>query len=74
LGIALLRIVDTRNESQALADFGVVYLFLAPVEIGLLAVAPQLLMQGQWGWLAAAVIASAVVLMFVFARSESLER
>ena len=74
MGIALLRIVDTRNESQALADFGVVYLFLAPVEIGLLALAPQLLMQGQWGWLAAAVIASAVVLMFVFARSESLER
>ncbi|MBT4610025.1 MAG: sodium:glutamate symporter, partial [Gemmatimonadetes bacterium] len=73
MGIALLRIVDTRNESQALADFGVVYLFLAPIEIGLLAVVPQLLMQGQWGWLAAAVVASAVLLMLVFAPSESLE-
>ncbi|MBT4101040.1 MAG: hypothetical protein HOE86_25510, partial [Gemmatimonadetes bacterium] len=52
---------------------GVVYLFLAPIEIGLLAVVPQLLMQGQWGWLAAAVVASAVLLMLVFARSESLE-
>jgi ESS family glutamate:Na+ symporter len=72
MGIALLRIVDPRNESQALDDFGVVYLFLAPIEVGLLAVAPQMLMHGQWGWLVGAAISSAFVLVLSF-RSKPME-
>ena len=62
MGIALLRIVDPRNESEALADFGVVYLFLAPVEIGLLTAAPLLLAQGHGLALAAATLVTAAAL------------
>jgi ESS family glutamate:Na+ symporter len=68
MGIALLRIVDPDNESDTLADFGIVYLFLVPVEVGLLAVVPLLLMQGQWMWLAGGSLLSAGVLVAALLR------
>ncbi len=49
LAIALLRVVDPRNESETLADFGVGYLFLAPIEVGLLTTVPVLLAHGHGG-------------------------
>ncbi|HJP33001.1 MAG: hypothetical protein QF689_07180 [Candidatus Latescibacteria bacterium] len=49
MAIALLRVVDPRNESETLADFGVGYLFLAPIEVGLLTTVPVLLAHGHGG-------------------------
>lgn len=68
LGIALLRVVDPRNESESLADFGVAYLFLAPIEVGLLAIAPQVLMQGPGWWLVAVTLVGALALGVGFGR------
>lgn len=65
MGIALLRIVDPRNDSDALADFGLVYLFLAPIEIGLLTAAPLLLTSGHGLVLAASAMGAAIVLVAV---------
>ena len=65
LGIALLRIVDPKNESDALADFGLAYLFIAPIEIGLVAVAPVLLVGGHPSLLAGGTIAGALLLTLV---------
>jgi len=65
MGIALLRIVDPRNESSSLDDFGLAYLFIAPLEIGLVVVVPALLVGGH-GWLVAALaLAAAAVLTTV---------
>ena len=65
MAIALLRIVDPRNESSSLADFGLAYLFIAPLEIGLVVIVPVLLVGGH-GWLVAAlVLAGAAVLTTV---------
>ena len=72
MGIALLRIVDPDNESDTLADFGVGYLFLAPIEIGLLTVAPLLLAQGyEWGLAGAALGGAAVLTIATLWRTEA---
>ncbi len=68
MGIALLRIVDPRNDSDALADFGLAYLFIAPIEIGLVALAPQLLMGGHSWPLAGATLVGVLVLVATRAR------
>jgi len=63
MGIALLRIVDPRNDSAALDDFGVAYLFIAPIEIGLVALAPQMLMSGHSWALGGATLVCAMLLI-----------
>ena len=65
LGIALLRIVDPKNDSRSLVDFGLAYLFVAPIEIGLLAVIPTLLAGGHAGFAAAGTIAAALMLVVI---------
>ena len=62
MAIALLRIVDPRNESASLADYGLAYLFIAPLEIGLVALLPALLVAGH-GWLLAVVLLVAAVVL-----------
>jgi ESS family glutamate:Na+ symporter len=50
-GIALLRIVDPRNRSRTLEDFGLAYLGVGPVEILLIATAPIIVTAGYaWGF------------------------
>lgn len=46
IALALLRVVDPRNESKILDPFAVAYLFVAPLEVGLVAFAPLLIAQG----------------------------
>ena len=62
MGIALLRIVDPRNESSTLADFGLAYLFIAPLEIGLVVMMPALLVSGH-AWLLVALTLGAVAVL-----------
>lgn len=47
MGIALLRIVDPNLESQALDDFALAYIPIAPVEIAVVSFAPLLIVTGQ---------------------------
>lgn len=65
MGIVLLRIVDPRNRSATLADFGLAYLFIAPLEIGILTAAPQLLVAGHGLPLAGAALCGALAFMVV---------
>ena len=65
MGIALLRIVDPRNRSDTLADFGIAYLFIAPVEIGVLAVAPAMLAKGHSWPLAVITLGGAILLTVI---------
>lgn len=46
IALALLRVVDPRNESKILDPFAFAYLFVAPLEVGLVAFAPLLIAQG----------------------------
>jgi ESS family glutamate:Na+ symporter len=67
LGITLLRIVDPENRSQALNDFALAYLFVVPIEIGLVAFAPQIILSGH-SWLLAGVTLIAAVLISLLVR------
>ena len=58
IALALLRVVDPRNESKILDPFAFAYLFVAPLEVGLVAFAPLLIAQG-FVWTFAAVTAAA---------------
>jgi ESS family glutamate:Na+ symporter len=53
--ITLLRVVDPRFRSHTLQDYGLAYLFIAPVEIAVLVVVPPLVARG-WVVLPAAVL------------------
>jgi ESS family glutamate:Na+ symporter len=67
LGITLLRIVDSENGSRALNDFALAYLFVVPVEVGLVAFGPQVILSGH-SWLLAGttVFAAALISVLVF--------
>jgi ESS family glutamate:Na+ symporter len=60
MGVLLLRTVDPRTHTRTLADFGVAYLVLAFVEIGLYTVMPDLVFSGRAG-------VTAIVLMLLAA-------
>ncbi len=68
LGITLLRIVDSENGSRALNDFALAYLFVVPVEIGLVAFAPQVILSGHSGVLAGVTILAAVFVSLMVRR------
>lgn len=63
MGITLMRIVDTKNRGQALNDFAVAYLFVGPVEIGLVAFGPQWIHAGH-AWILAAATAILGAILF----------
>ena len=67
MAIALLRIVDPRNESAVLADYGLAYLFIAPLEIGLVAAMPALLAGGHAWLLALSMLVAAALLTAISA-------
>ena len=65
MGIALLRIVDPDNESCTLDDFGIAYLFVIPIEIGLVTLGPAALLSGH-GWLLAGITTLPALLLVIF--------
>lgn len=65
MAIALLRIVDPRNQSSSLADFGLAYLFIVPLEIGLVVALPALLVGGHSWPVAGVALAGAALLMAI---------
>jgi ESS family glutamate:Na+ symporter len=46
IGVTLLRIVDPEYRSKTLEDYGMAYVFLSFIEIGLIAVLPTLIVKG----------------------------
>jgi ESS family glutamate:Na+ symporter len=62
--ITLLRVVDPRFRSRTLEDYGLAYLFIAPVEIAVLVVVPPLVARG-WIALPAAVLLALFVACLV---------
>ena len=65
MGIALLRIVDPNNESSTLDDFGIAYLFVIPMEIGLVTFGPQTLLSGH-GWMLAGITTLPALFLVLF--------
>ncbi len=69
MGMALLRIVDPKNESGALNDFGLAYLFIVPVELGLVTLGPQIIANGHSWFLAGGTIIPAIVIIVLALRA-----
>jgi ESS family glutamate:Na+ symporter len=65
--ITLLRVVDPQFRSRTLEDYGLAYLFIAPVEVALLVVVPPLVARG-------AIAPTALVLLALFAACIVLSR
>lgn len=64
-GIALLRIVDPKLESNTLEDFGVAYLGFAPVEIAVTTFAPFIVAFGfAWAFIGGSLLAGVGVIVF----------
>jgi len=61
-GMALLRIVDSEHRSRVLDSFAFSYLFVIPVEVGLITFAPQL-MAHDMSWLVFAATALIAALL-----------
>lgn len=62
MGIALLRIVDPDKESGTLEDYGLSYMFSAPIEVMIVTFAPILVLLGHsFTFIAITFIASAVI-------------
>lgn len=66
-GIALLRIVDSRNKSNTLEDFGIAFLGVAPAEIVLITVVPVAVAAG-FGWVVVAATLAFGVFTVLLAR------
>ena len=64
IGVTLLRIVDPEYRSSALEDYGMAYVFMSFIEIGLIAFLPTLIVNG-YGFAAGAVCLVIFVLLLV---------
>ena len=65
IALALLRVVDPRDESEILDPFARAYLFVAPLEVGLVSFAPLLIVQGfAWSFVGATVLAGFAALVW----------
>jgi len=69
MGIALLRIVDPEQRSHCLEDYGMAYLFMAPVEISLVTFAPIAFMTG-YGWVFIGVCAAAICVVLAIGKAK----
>ena len=66
-GIALLRIVDPKLESETLEDFGIAYLGFAPVEIAVATFAPFIVAFGfAWAFIGGSVVLGVGVLLLAY--------
>ncbi len=65
LALALLRVADPRDESEILDPFARAYLFVAPLEVGLVSFAPLLIAQGfAWSFAGVTVLAGCAALVW----------
>ncbi len=62
IGVTLLRIVDPEFKSKTLEDYGMAYVFMSFIEIGLIAILPSLIVSG-YGFVAGAVCLVVFVLL-----------
>lgn len=67
MGIALLRIVDPKNESKTLDDYGMAYLPQAPIEILIITFAPIMAVAGL-SWLFIAITTIWIFVVYIIAR------
>lgn len=68
IGVTLLRIVDPEFKSKTLEDYGMAYVFMSFIEIGLIALLPSLIVNG-YGFIAgAACLVTFVVLLLICAK------
>ena len=68
-GVALLRIVDKRTDSRVLADYGVAYIAIGPLEAVLYTTVLAALATGQLFTLGVGLIATAAVMAVAAVRS-----
>ena len=68
MGIALLRIVDPKQQSKALDDYALAYLPCAPVEILLITFVPVLFCAGYGLWLMLGCLALSLLIVFLARR------
>ena len=68
MGIALLRIVDPKQNSKAMDDYAMAYLPIAPVEILLITFVPILFVNGLGLWLLLACLALTVLIVLLAMR------
>ncbi len=65
LALVLLRVVDPRNESEILDPFAFAYLFVAPLEVGLVSFAPLLIVHGfAWSFATVTVVGGCGILLW----------
>ena len=68
MGIALLRIVDPKQQSKAMDDYALAYLPCAPVEILLITFVPILFASGAGLWLMLACLALSLLILLLAGR------
>ena len=68
MGIALLRIVDPKQQSKAMDDYALAYLPCAPVEILLITFVPVLFASGYGLWLMLACLALSLLILLLAGR------
>ncbi len=66
MGIALLRIVDPDNKSNALGDYALAYLIISPIEIGLVTFGPIIINSGYYWQLAAGTLLTGLIFPVYF--------
>lgn len=67
IGVTLLRIVDPEFKSKALEDYGMAYVFMSFIEIGLIASLPSLIVNGM-GFIAGGVCLVIFILLLVIVK------
>lgn len=67
MGIALLKVVDPRNEATTLEDYGIAYVGLVPFEVLIITFGPLLVMSG-FGLAYCGVLLGAALILFLVAR------
>jgi ESS family glutamate:Na+ symporter len=66
MGIALLRIVDGNNKTRALDHFAFAYLFVVPIEVVMVTLAPQLIARGMEWTLLLVTLGIGIILLTYF--------
>ncbi len=74
MSIALLRVVDPESRSRCLDDYAYAYIYIAPVEIALVTLAPVAFMNGLGIWFVAACVAAGGGIMLFSAQRGWLKR
>ncbi len=68
IGVTLLRIVDPEYKSKTLEDYGMAYVFLSFIEIGLIALLPTLIVEGISMVTGGVCLVTAAVILWICAK------